>query len=364
MNLEEKLILVGQNKKVLIVDDSAFTRKVFEKSFSQFFEELVIVEDGQKGLDLYKERRDFDLIITDIYMPIMDGLVLSTKIREINPDQAIIVISSTDDIRYLMPLIELGIDAFVLKPIDHKIIMQRVIKMLENINYQKIVDSIKNNEIKVSCKECPNKSVEVTLDKENIELLKPTKPKCEYNISSFSDNTKEQLSAKEFLNRLKNNKTQWMETQTSIKLLLKNLSNLKNERYKILSLAQEDDIDIFTDTDIKVILERMSISFIEIHSILGNFDELYNLSRTFFKFKTLFDDFLEKEEIKHHEIESLSNMGFVIDDCQNFIENIFITKSANNIYIFEQILQNDLEHLKFSLKETKAKENTTDLEFL
>jgi hypothetical protein len=57
-------------------------------------------------------------------------------------------------------------------------------------------------------------------------------------------------------------------------------------------------------------------------------------------------------------------MGFVIDDCQNFIENVFITKSANNIYFFEQILQNDLEHLKFSLKETKAEENITDLEFL
>ena len=68
-------------------------------------------------MDKYREG-SYDIVITDINMPVMSGVKLSREIKASNKKQVIIVISAHDEAKYLLDLINMGVDNFVLKPLD------------------------------------------------------------------------------------------------------------------------------------------------------------------------------------------------------------------------------------------------------
>lgn len=70
-----------------------------------------------------------DIIFVDIIMPEMDGIELSRRIREINPNQIIIVISASNDIQKISESIDIGVNSFIQKPIDTK----KIIELLTNV---------------------------------------------------------------------------------------------------------------------------------------------------------------------------------------------------------------------------------------
>ena len=63
--------------------------------------------------------KGFDLVISDIEMPIMDGIALTAAIRKINETQKVLVLSAHTESDYLLKLLNLGIRKFILKPIDY-----------------------------------------------------------------------------------------------------------------------------------------------------------------------------------------------------------------------------------------------------
>ena len=101
-------------------DDPAFleeTREVFEELFLH----VDTATNGEEALTSYldyKNRtgRPYDLVITDINMPKMDGISLIKKIYEQEPAQSIIVISAHNESEYLLELVNMGIEQFLLKP--------------------------------------------------------------------------------------------------------------------------------------------------------------------------------------------------------------------------------------------------------
>ncbi len=106
---------------VLYCEDEADLREVTVNILEQFTAKQFIAEDGQIGLELFKENLDeIDLIITDVNMPNMNGLEMAKEIKKINPDIPIIVATAFSNSEYLLEAIELGIDKYVLKPVDIK----------------------------------------------------------------------------------------------------------------------------------------------------------------------------------------------------------------------------------------------------
>lgn len=65
---------------ILVVDDSLSMRHMVSLTLTQSNYDVTLAEDGQQGLDIAKEEQ-FDLVITDVNMPVMDGLTLVKEIR-------------------------------------------------------------------------------------------------------------------------------------------------------------------------------------------------------------------------------------------------------------------------------------------
>ncbi len=107
----------AQGISILYVEDDRELRQHTTRLLSSFFNDITTAENGLEGLIKYKQHR-YDLILTDINMPVMNGVKLSEQIKSDNPRQVIIVISAHDESSYLLELINLGVDYFVLKPLD------------------------------------------------------------------------------------------------------------------------------------------------------------------------------------------------------------------------------------------------------
>jgi DNA-binding response OmpR family regulator len=108
---------------VLLVEDFEPLRREMVEVLEDLFKAVLVASDGKEALALYQNAFEnnpisIDLVISDIQMPNMDGVVLTQKIRELNPEQAIIILSAHTDSKYLIELINMGISKFLTKPIQ------------------------------------------------------------------------------------------------------------------------------------------------------------------------------------------------------------------------------------------------------
>ena len=123
--------------RVLYVEDNENLLKETKELLDNFFKTIVTATNGEIGLELYKNG-DFDLVITDIKMPKMDGIELSKNIIQINPNQHIIITSAYNDSDKLLSLIQIGISDFLLKPMNLPQLLKVLYKVSKSIyNHKK-----------------------------------------------------------------------------------------------------------------------------------------------------------------------------------------------------------------------------------
>lgn len=106
-----------ENVSLLYVEDDEMTLSEIEFFLKKYIKNLYIAKDGEEGLALYKEHKP-DMVITDIQMPRMNGLEMCEEIFKINPEAPVAVTTAYSDGDYLIKAIELGIDKYLLKPIN------------------------------------------------------------------------------------------------------------------------------------------------------------------------------------------------------------------------------------------------------
>ena len=109
---------------VLFVEDDENIIKETSELLKLIFSHVDIAKDGKEGIEKYlnfkKENNVFyDLIITDIKMPNMDGIELSKLIYKENSEQLLIVLSAHEETNFLLELINIGISHFITKPINY-----------------------------------------------------------------------------------------------------------------------------------------------------------------------------------------------------------------------------------------------------
>jgi diguanylate cyclase (GGDEF)-like protein len=114
-----------KNITVLYVEDEAPLREVTSHVLNGFTKTQYIACDGQEGLSLFKQYKDdIDIVITDVNMPNMNGLSMTKEIKKINPNVPVIVATAFSNTEYLLEAINLGVDKYVLKPVDMKRLLQ------------------------------------------------------------------------------------------------------------------------------------------------------------------------------------------------------------------------------------------------
>ena len=107
---------------VLYVEDCKEVRTSTEEILKEYFLSLDVVSNGLDALKKYKQyytdnSHYYDLVISDIEMPHLNGIELSDALLEINNEQVIIIFSAYNDPMYLFELMNLGVSSFLYKPI-------------------------------------------------------------------------------------------------------------------------------------------------------------------------------------------------------------------------------------------------------
>jgi YesN/AraC family two-component response regulator len=117
MNSIEKLISVSKGVSLLYVEDDRMLQQETAQLLKNFFEKIDLAQNGEEGLELFEPGK-YEIIITDINMPKVNGVEMVKAIRRKDRHQMIIVISAHDEPHYLIDLINAGVQRFLSKPID------------------------------------------------------------------------------------------------------------------------------------------------------------------------------------------------------------------------------------------------------
>jgi len=140
--------------KVLLVDDETIVldglkRRIHWKSLN-----LEIVGTATDGLDAIRkiEQLKPDIVITDIIMPIMDGIKLIETIRELELPVKIIILSGHDEFSYAQKAIRLGAIEYQLKPVSSEEIESSLKKTIEQLTLEK-ASYVKHSELEESSKQ-------------------------------------------------------------------------------------------------------------------------------------------------------------------------------------------------------------------
>ncbi len=135
---------------ILYVEDQDDVRLFLHKILSRHYAHVFLAKNGKEGLDFYKENKP-DIVISDIKMPVMDGLSMSSRIKQTDPHAKIILTTAHSDMEYFIQSIDIGINQYILKPIDReklfnaiKICADQV--LMEKEIEQKNHDLVKTNE--------------------------------------------------------------------------------------------------------------------------------------------------------------------------------------------------------------------------
>ena len=110
--MDEKLQL-----KVLYVEDEPDLRERIRIVLEMHFSEVRTAANGSEGLEVFSRELP-DLVVSDIMMPVMDGIEMIRRIRELNLDTPIILSTAFTETGYLLKAIELGVSAYIRKPLD------------------------------------------------------------------------------------------------------------------------------------------------------------------------------------------------------------------------------------------------------
>lgn len=112
---------------VLLVEDEPDVREAMAEFLRRRVGCLLLAANGKEGLALFKEKQPA-LVVTDILMPIMDGLIMAGQIRDRAPGTPILVVTAFGRMDYLMKAIEMGIDSYVVKPVKAELLEAALLK--------------------------------------------------------------------------------------------------------------------------------------------------------------------------------------------------------------------------------------------
>ncbi|WP_010250591.1 response regulator transcription factor [Acetivibrio cellulolyticus] len=137
--------------RMLIADDEPFIVEGLKyiMNWEEFGIELIgTASNGFEALELIK-KGGADLLITDIKMPKMSGLELIQKVKELKLNTRFIILSGYDDFEYLKESIKLGIENYLLKPINCEELEETIVNARNKLESQNLQNSYSNKDMDI-----------------------------------------------------------------------------------------------------------------------------------------------------------------------------------------------------------------------
>lgn len=329
---------------LLVVEDSINDREIMSSFLRKMFKEVYEASDGEEALELYNTHASkIDIIISDINMPVMDGIEFLKRLRQINPLLPFVFMTAKTESEHIIEAINQNANYYILKPINTKLLLEKLLSICEHKYYeirlkqkqeevQKYLDAVDN--VAIIYKMYANGNI-TYMNKSMLDVIKCTPEEAETlnfndiihpNIpQKYIDETWEKLIAGET----------W---KGNTKFLDKNneIFYLNSTIFKIQESAKED--------------EYISISFLTTQENIKNRD---------FKKKVIqnIQDFNKKEyEYKAH-IEKLEKLlteaqQFAASYPQKFeVEKRRAAEKDRQLQHYEQQMQNFVEKYENLLKQ-------------
>jgi len=151
----QEMIRFLKKLKLLYVEDNKETRESTLLILEDFFNKIEVANDGKEGLEIFRTF-EIDLIITDINMPCLDGLNMIKEIRKLDKDIPALILSSYNELTFFKESINVGVDGYLLKPIDVTQFIHMLQKITEKLKLKEEVE--KNISLLNQYKEATDKS--------------------------------------------------------------------------------------------------------------------------------------------------------------------------------------------------------------
>jgi YesN/AraC family two-component response regulator len=323
MNSAQELKVYAKFQKILYVEDDESLRVETVNILKRFYMVVKSAANGQEALELYKKEK-FDVVLTDIRMPKMDGIELARLIKEQNKKQNIIVMSAHDETEYFIELIKVGINEFILKPADTDQFLYALLqaseeveclKELEKLQYKAIMNEISSSKTKED-KKCNSRLSSIAKSKvdksENLQ-------KVISNINSGIDDT----------------------TVSNMTKAISELSTLNDELEEALGYIFSDEAPIS-----KSDLEHFISIFKDYEMILKEFDDFGSIADTILEVENIIAK-VDVENMEH--IEALGFLNSIYEDFIRFINLVFIEQTSTDVAYFDDCIRASIHELEIKL---------------
>ena len=242
--------------KIIIVDDEYLIRNLIRNCIDWDELEVEIVGEASNAHECLSliDKSKPDIVLTDINMPLTDGLDMSKHLLEKYPDIKVIVITGYDKFEYAKRSVRLGISDFILKPIDDEELKEAVLRLKDKIQKEKS----EINEVK-SIKETIGDLTEIMeseeTDNDKFISINQIKKYILKNISnpdlSLKSVAKHFYLNSSYLSRFFKEKTNEnfgeYITKTKMEITLKMLENPNIKAYEISKKIGFDDPNYFSN---------------------------------------------------------------------------------------------------------------------
>ncbi|KAA3637689.1 MAG: response regulator [Calditrichaeota bacterium] len=115
-------------RSILVVDDELLIRDLLYDFFKDQGWDISITDNGKRALELLKSK-EFDLLLTDIKMPEMDGLDLASKVKMSHPDLPIMLMTGYPSVESAVTGLRNKVEDYIIKPFN----INQLFKSIENI---------------------------------------------------------------------------------------------------------------------------------------------------------------------------------------------------------------------------------------
>jgi len=371
--LEDLVKSYAKDMRLLLVDDNLSDIEFYKVMFGNYFAECDIAKNGKEAFNKFIEKGAgyYDLIVTDIEMPKLNGLELIRMIRNNSLKQSIVVLTSVEDIKTNQNISFYYIDGILPKPVDKQklfVLLYRVLKRISNEkDYENYVNKLEDDII----------NVEKVIRNLNIAIDILSRVKNVDRINEVLYIMKGILeSAEEFIEEREGLRLRRKSKEVDGEELLSFEESLVNNELKVLhaggylnakdySLIETIDKDLLDD--ILKIFEELEVVGGKIVGLNGDFVRLFELlieryleflerSLEFKKLKESFERLLEYYgNIKKNPQNYLMlryQFNETIKMLKKFTISLFVEQSLENIHIYDLDIMENISQIR-----TLAEEN-------
>ena len=262
------LKVLSSSLNILYAEDEEILREGMQSTLKKLFKNVFIAKNGQEAVEIFK-KEDIDIILTDINMPIMDGIELITQINKLQDNPIIIVLSAHNESKLLQKLINIEVNNFLNKPVEKDKLIKILYKNASIVNNKKLLQDYSKK-----------------LEDENEAMARKNKI-LEQKLNQLARQTNKTQA---------NNKTKKIEKNKIDDSYYSTI--LKDDKDELKELSQDLETYItmmFQNENLHVsYIEKLSNVYKKYASVLNSYPEFYEISNFFQSFKQQIENYFDE----------------------------------------------------------------------